>query len=73
MIVSDEEWWKGLRPREREIARLVARGLSNKEIARELGLTEGGVKGHLHSVFQKLGIRRRSDLIILAVSQGAVP
>jgi DNA-binding CsgD family transcriptional regulator len=45
--------------RELEIAQLACEGLSNKEIAIELGLSEGTVKQHLHSSFAKLGIKRR--------------
>lgn len=52
-----------LSPREREVALLVARGLSNKEVARELGLSNGTVKIHLHSIFQKLGAKSRYRLI----------
>ena len=52
----------GLTPREREVACLVARGMSNKQVARELGLGSGTVKLHLHRAFQKLGVKRRSSL-----------
>ena len=52
-----------LSPREREVAQLVARGLSNKEVARELGLSDGTVKIHIHSIFQKLGAKSRYWLI----------
>jgi DNA-binding NarL/FixJ family response regulator len=48
-----------LTPRQQEIAALAAAGFTNKEIARNLGLTEGSVKQHLHSAFEKLGIKRR--------------
>lgn len=51
--------------RERQIALLVQRGLRNKEVAEELGLTEGTVKVHLHKVFEKLGLRSRTELILL--------
>jgi DNA-binding NarL/FixJ family response regulator len=47
--------WLHLSPREREVALLVARGLANKEIARELGLSNGTVKLHVHKIFLKLG------------------
>jgi DNA-binding NarL/FixJ family response regulator len=43
-----------LTPREREIALLVARGLTNKEVGRELGLCDGTVKQHIHNIFLKL-------------------
>jgi two-component system nitrate/nitrite response regulator NarP len=57
--------------RERAVASLAKRGLRNKEIADELGLTEGTVKVHLHKVFDKLNIRGRTELILLAQDRGA--
>jgi len=57
-----------LSPRERGIALLVQRGLRNREIAEELGLTEGTVKVHLHRIFEKLELRSRTDLILMAGS-----
>ena len=57
---------EALSARERAVASLAQRGLRNKEIADELGLTEGTVKVHLHKVFEKLGVRGRTELILLA-------
>lgn len=57
--------------RERAVASLAQRGLRNREIADELGLTEGTVKVHLHKVFEKLGVRGRTDLILLAQEREA--
>jgi DNA-binding NarL/FixJ family response regulator len=54
-----------LTARERQIASMVALGLSNKEIARELSLAEGTVKIHLHNAFQKLGVSSRTALVAL--------
>jgi len=51
---TDIQWSAALSPREREVALLVARGLSNKEVARELGLSEETVKAHVHSILHKL-------------------
>jgi RNA polymerase sigma factor (sigma-70 family) len=51
-----------LTARQREIVMLAANGLSNKEIARRLGLSEGTVKVHLHSIYRRLGIRNRTAL-----------
>ena len=59
-----------LSARERAVASLVQRGLRNKEVASELGLTEGTVKVHLHKVFDKLGIRGRTELILHAQERG---
>ena len=55
--------------REREIIRLVAEGLSNKEIARQLNVSPGTVKVHLYNIFQKLEIRNRTVLATIALLQ----
>jgi two-component system, NarL family, nitrate/nitrite response regulator NarL len=55
-----------LTTREREIAMLVADGLSNKEIARRSSISEGTVKIHLHNAYQKLGVANRTSLAGLA-------
>jgi two-component system, NarL family, nitrate/nitrite response regulator NarL len=51
-----------LTARELEIARLVAEGLSNKEIARRLQITLATVKNHVHSILNKLQVTRRADV-----------
>jgi DNA-binding NarL/FixJ family response regulator len=57
--------------RERQVTTLVCDGLSNKTIARTLGVSEGTVKIHLHSVYKKLGISGRAALVAaLALSRG---
>jgi RNA polymerase sigma factor (sigma-70 family) len=56
-----------LTDREREIMRLVAEGLSNKEIARELNVCQGTVKVHLYNMFQKLEISNRTVLATIAL------
>lgn len=57
-----------LNPRERKIARLVARGMRNRDIGAELGIGEGTVKVYLHAMYQKLGIENRTELALLAVN-----
>ena len=66
ILRDDVEWPEVLSPRECEIAILVAGGLSNKQVARELGLSPGTVKVHVHSILRKLGATRRHSLIFLA-------
>jgi two-component system nitrate/nitrite response regulator NarL len=66
MSASEKPRSRILSPREREIALLVGRGLSNKDVARELGLSPGTVKIHIHNIFQKLGERSRLRLIARA-------
>jgi DNA-binding NarL/FixJ family response regulator len=46
-------------PRQSEVALLVAQGRTNKQIARELGISDKTVKCHVHAVLNKLGIERR--------------
>jgi DNA-binding CsgD family transcriptional regulator len=53
----------GLTPRELEIAELVAAGLANKDISARLGISYNTVKNHVASLFSKLGIRSRLELI----------
>ena len=55
-----------LAPRERELIGLVRRGLRNREIAGELGVTEGTVKVYLHSIFDKTGVANRTELAMRA-------
>ena len=56
----------GLSPREREILRLIARGASNKEIARELGIAETTVKIHVQHLLRKLGLSSRVQAAVYA-------
>jgi DNA-binding NarL/FixJ family response regulator len=64
VLMSKNERSKILSPREHQIALLVSRGLSNKGIARELGLSLGTVKIHVHHIFQKLGEKSRHRVIV---------
>lgn len=58
-----------LTPREREIARAVARGLRNRAIAESFDVTEGAIKVSLHRIYDKLGVENRTALALLI--QGA--
>ncbi|MBR1128196.1 response regulator transcription factor [Bradyrhizobium iriomotense] len=55
--------------RERQIVRLVSEGMSNKEIARQLNVSQGTVKVHLYNIFQKLEITNRTVLATIALLQ----
>jgi two-component system, NarL family, nitrate/nitrite response regulator NarL len=57
-----------LTERERQIAKLVSSGLSNKEVGQQLNLSAGTIKVHLHNIYQKLEINNRTTLTALAVS-----
>ena len=64
MTIADVS--RELTPREHETAALATSGMSNKQIAHMLGLTEGSVKQHLHRVFTKLGVQNRIHLMLQA-------
>ena len=55
-----------LAPRERQLIGFVRKGLRNREIAEQLGVTEGTVKVYLHAIFEKLGVATRTELAIRA-------
>ncbi len=54
-----------LSQRERQVAEAAARGATNKEIARAMGITERTVKAHLTAAYEKLGVRDRMQLSLL--------
>jgi two-component system nitrate/nitrite response regulator NarL len=59
-----------LTPREEQVVALVADGRSNREVARELGLSEHTVKKYMFHIFDKLGISSRVELTLYAMSHG---
>jgi len=59
-----------LSTRELEIIKLAARGLSNKSIAADLGLTVRTVKGHLANIFSKLNVGSRTEAVIVGLRNG---
>ena len=61
-----------LTPREREVLTLLARGLANKRIARELGISPATVKIHVSSILHKLGVADRTQAALHALREGLV-
>jgi DNA-binding NarL/FixJ family response regulator len=59
-----------LTPREREVLGLIGRGMPNKRIARELGVSEKTVKTHVGHVLAKLGVTDRTQAALHAVREG---
>ena len=67
-----EDPLKGLTARQREVLALVARGLTNTEIAAAMFVTEATVKTHVSNVFARLGIHDRAQAVIVAYETGLV-
>jgi len=63
----------GITPRELEILELIAQGLSNREIAQRVNVSENTVKTHSSRVFDKLGARRRTQAVSLGKAMRLIP
>ena len=63
----------GLTPRELEMLELIASGLSNKEIAQRVNVSENTVKTHANRVFSKIGARRRTQAVQLGKEMRLIP
>ena len=68
----DKEAVKDISRSEWQIIQSVGSGMSNKEIAQELSLSEGTVRNSISNILFKLGLRHRTQLAIWAVQTGAV-
>ena len=65
---APDQYVPRLTSREQEVVRLVARGMSNKAIAHQLGISPRTVEGHLNHVFDKLGTTSRTELVHVALA-----
>ena len=61
-----------LTPRQSEIARAAVSGLSNKELATKIGISEGTLKNHLHFIYERLGVYGRRGLMLYLLRHGHV-
>jgi DNA-binding NarL/FixJ family response regulator len=69
LYLFDRDRKSALTRREKEVARLVAEGLTNREIAGRLHLSEHTVKNYIFSIFEKTGVANRVGLVLYAFSQ----
>ncbi|MBE6477892.1 MAG: response regulator transcription factor [Propionibacteriaceae bacterium] len=70
VIVPEPDTAHGLSRRELEIMTLVSKGMSNREIATHLTITEGTVKNHVHNALRKLGMSNRSQAAAYIIRNG---
>jgi len=68
--VSDEPSPEPLSPQQIVILRLIAQGLSSREIATQLYLSENTVKGYVQEMLHRLGVKNRTEAVMVAVKQG---
>jgi DNA-binding CsgD family transcriptional regulator len=66
-MLKDVLTQRGLSHREAEVAELVSKGLSNKEVASQLFVTEKTVKFHLTNIYKKMAVKSRAQLIVWCV------
>jgi len=64
------EWLKGLSAREREVLKLLSKGLSNRQIAERLFIAEQTVKNHLSVIYSKMDVHHRTEAILKAKEHG---
>jgi DNA-binding NarL/FixJ family response regulator len=63
---------RSLTPRERQVLRLVSKGMTNKEIGAQLHIAENTVKNHLRNILEKLHLQNRAQAAAYAVREGLV-
>jgi DNA-binding NarL/FixJ family response regulator len=71
--LKQEEGQFGLSERHTELLRLLSLGLTNKDIARQFGITTDGVKSHLTNLFARLGVANRTEAAALALREHLLP
>jgi NarL family two-component system response regulator LiaR len=71
-ISPDQEKPRPITPRELDVLNLMARGLQNKEIAAELGISDRTVKFHVGSILNKMGAGNRTEAVSAGVQRGLI-
>jgi DNA-binding CsgD family transcriptional regulator len=62
LLCDANQRWSSLTQREKQVAKLVSEGCTNREVALELGISEDTIKTHMHSVLGKFQVRNREEL-----------
>ena len=63
MVGAHRDTWQRLTPRERQICEALAKGLTNRQLAEELGITEHTARNHARAIFRTLQVHTRGELI----------
>ena len=67
---SEDSAFAALSPREREVLKLITKGLGNAQIAERLSISEKTVRNHVSNLFDKLGVWTRAQAIVFAIERG---
>jgi DNA-binding NarL/FixJ family response regulator len=70
--IAEREARVGLSPRELEVLDMIAKGLSNKEVARVLQISQFTVRNHVKHIFEKLAATDRTEAVLIAMQQGVI-
>lgn len=70
--ITMEESMEELTDREKEVLKLIAKGHSNKEISKDLYISEGTVKNYISSIYDKIGVNERAKVVIYALEHGFI-
>jgi len=70
--LSNDRMTAGLSPRERQVLELVAKGLTNKEVANTLQISQFTVRNHLNHITEKLDVSDRTEAIFIAIQTGII-
>ena len=70
VLTDNQEDYDGLTERELGILELVGKGLSNKQIGKQLYISDRTVQAHLSNIFSKLGVNSRTEAVMYAVRKG---
>ena len=65
--LDDTAWIPDFTPRQMEVLKSITRGLSNDDIARQLGLSKTRIKQHLNEIYEKLGAANRAEAVAIAI------
>lgn len=71
--LSERESRAGLSPREQDVLAMIAKGLTNKEIARVLVISQFTVRDHVNHILEKLEASDRTEAVSIAMQQGIIP
>jgi ATP/maltotriose-dependent transcriptional regulator MalT len=72
IAMTEDNMHRELTDRENQVLKLIAAGLTNREISHSLEISESTVENHIHHIYEKLGISRRAQAVAYALQPKAI-